>query len=291
MPLKFKGAWRFNPPADGRFVNRAISDSAVEECIDLIMKVATQGDRQEVLEHFKSRFCTASGAAHSWSSNASWAEADLRTYAYEAARNAPLFIEAFYDACQSFGENDPDMWTPDVDMINGVLARHRIGYEIRPPRLEPREDTAPVVAVVEPPPTLVERAADILQSSLSRSEELLSQGRGREAVQESLWLLETVATAFRGLETGMETVGGKYFNQIVKELRKSNAGTTLERVLAWVTALHGYLSSPTGGGVRHGLDLDEGVQISDNEARLFCNLIRSYLSFLLVEHERLARRG
>jgi hypothetical protein len=73
-------------------------------------------------------------------------------------------------------------------------------------------------------------------------------------------------------------------------LRDIDPGGNLRRVLDWIGGLHGYLSSPTGGGVRHGLDLDAGVPISDNEARLFCNLIRSYLSFLLVEHQRLVRR-
>jgi len=54
--------------------------------------------------------------------------------------------------------------------------------------------------------------------------------------------------------------------------------------------LHGYLSSPTGGGVRHGVDLREGLALQIDEARLYCNLIRSYLTFLIAEHERLARR-
>lgn len=291
MPLKFKGAWRFNPPADNNFVNSAIPSGAIQDCIDLIMKVATQGDRQEVLEHFKSYFCTATGAAHSWSSSESWAETDLWTYARTAATNAPLFIEAFYDACQSFPGDDADRFAPDVGMINRILAKHNIGFEIRPPRLELRENVAvSVVPVADVPPTLAERAVEILHDSLSRSEDLLSERRGREAVQESLWLLETVATAFRGLDTGVDKVDGKYFNQIVKELRKAKAGTTLDRVMDWMTALHGYLSSPSGGGIRHGLDLDKGVPISDNEARLFCNLIRSYLSFLLIEHEHLSRR-
>jgi hypothetical protein len=53
--------------------------------------------------------------------------------------------------------------------------------------------------------------------------------------------------------------------------------------------LHGYLSSPTGGGVRHGADLKEGVALEVNEARLCCNLIRSYIAYLIAEHERLAR--
>jgi len=133
MPLKFKGAWRFNPPADGRFVNGAIPSGAIQDCIDLIMKVATQGDRQEVLEHFKGYFCAATGASHSWSSNASWAETDLWAYARTAAANAPLFIEAFYDACQSFPGDDADRFAPDAGMINGILVKHNIGFEIRPP--------------------------------------------------------------------------------------------------------------------------------------------------------------
>jgi len=287
VPLKFKGEWRFTPPADGQFRNQSIPDGMIAECIDLIMRVTTQGDRQEILEHFKGYFCEASGATHVWSSSVSWAETDLRRYAEQAAANAPLFLEAFYDACQSFAAGDPDRYAPDAAKINALLAKHCVGYEIRPPRLIIRENEAPLVAVAEPPQTLAEQAVEVFQGSLRRSEELLAEGRGREAVQENLWLLESVATAFRSLETTSGTVEGKYFNQIVKELRKSNPGTTLERVLDWLTALHGYLSSPTGGGVRHGLDLNAGVSASHNEARLFCNLVRSYLSFLLVEHERM----
>jgi len=213
----------------------------------------------------------------------------LPHYAQEAAANAPLFIEAFYDACESFRGEDSDVWVPDVEMINEVLVKHGVGYAIRPPRLELREDTALVVPVAAPPPTLTERAADILHTSLNRSDQLLSQGRGREAIQEILWLLETVATAFRGLETATGTVEGKYFNQIVRELRDIDPSNTLKYALESVVRLHGYLSSPTGGGVRHGLDLDVGVPIGDNEARFFCNLIRSYLSFFLIEHQRLVQ--
>ena len=288
MPLKFPGAWRFKPPPDGAFANQSIPSSVVADCIELIMKVATQGNRQEVLEHFKGYFCGVCGASHFWSSNASWAETDLLTYAQEAAANGPLFIEAFYDASESFGGKDSDVWVPDVELINEVLVKHGVGYVVRPPRLELREETAPIVPVAPPPPTLTERAAEILHASLARSDQLLSQGRGREAVQENLWLLETVATAFRGIETATGTVEGKYFNQIVRELRGIDPSSSLRHALESVERLHGYLSSPTRGGVRHGLDLDAGVAIGDNEARLFCNLIRSYLSFLLIEHQRLA---
>jgi hypothetical protein len=85
-----------------------------------------------------------------------------------------------------------------------------------------------------------------------------------------------------------DTVQGKYFNKIAANLRSHHKGQTLDQVLTWVTTLHGYLSSPTGGGVRHGADLKAGVALRPNEARLFCNLIRSYITYLLTEHERLS---
>lgn len=113
MPLKFNGAWRFNPPVDGRYFNSAIPDDAIREVIEVLLKVATQGNRWETLEHFKGSFCAAAGAAHVWSSNESWAESDLWTYARKAAQNAPLFIEALYDACESFSGDDPDKFAPE----------------------------------------------------------------------------------------------------------------------------------------------------------------------------------
>ena len=287
MALKFKGAWRLEAPEDGEFLNRLIPQDAVNDFFGLIMKVATQGDLQDTLEHYKGFFCAAAGSTHSWSSSESWAESDLRGYMSRAAQNAPLFIEAFYEACETLRRNDASFFAPDATMINALCSEHRIGYEIRPPDLVLREVEGPLVAVPERPPTLAEQAVELFQESLKRSEQLLSEGRGREAVQELLWLLESVTTAFRGLDTGIDTVGGKYFNQIVRDLRKSNPGRTFDRALEWMGSLHGYLSSPTGGGVRHGLDLSEGIALSLNEARLFSNLIRSYLSFLLVQHERL----
>lgn len=289
MPLKFKGEWRFTPPSDGRFRNQRIPSEAVDACIDLVMTVATQGERQETLEHFKGYFCAASGSAHVWSSNESWTETDLRYFAERAAENAPLFIEAFYEACQTFAGSGPDLCAPDVAKVNSLLREYDVGYEIRLPRLVLRETEAPLVSVGKRPLAMAEQAVEVFQVSLRRSEDLLVEGRGREAVQESLWLLESVATAFRGVETASGTVQGKYFNTIVKDLRRSNSGTTLDNVLGWLVALHGYLSSPTGGGVRHGLDLGNAVSFGNNEARLFCNLIRSYMAFLLSEHERMAK--
>lgn len=58
-----------------------------------------------------------------------------------------------------------------------------------------------------------------------------------------------------------------YFNKIIGELRARGRGHQ-EQILQWMMTLHGYLSSPTGGGVRHGTDLNEGLELGIDEARL-----------------------
>jgi hypothetical protein len=120
-----------------------------------------------------------------------------------------------------------------------------------------------------------------------KSEQLMAEGKSRQAVQEIPWLLETVSTAFQGRDVGKGTVEGKYFNKIADDLRRHHKGQTLDHVLGWVKTLHGHFSSPTGGGIRHGADLKAELRVLANEAELFCNLIRSYISFLLAEHSRL----
>jgi hypothetical protein len=285
--LKFPGAWRFKPPANNEWINESIPDAAVREFREMIDRTATQGSRRDILEHFKGYFCAAIGEPHVWSSSESWADTDLWSYTNAAAKNGPLFLEAFHDACESLRSGN-DLFAPDASMINEVCDQNKIGYIVQPPNLVPRT-SATLVEVPKKPPSLEEKAVETYQQSLKRSEELLRDGHGREAVQEMLWLLESVVTGFKGLDTGTDTIQGKYFNQIVKDLRRSHPGTTLDRVLDWTTALHGYLSSPTGGGIRHGIDLRAGIAIDVEEARLFCNLIRSYLGFLLARHAQLSR--
>lgn len=287
--LKFKGSWRFEPPEDGNYYNKTIPDDAVEEFIDIVMRLSTQGERRKIIEHFKGYFCKAVGTTHVWSTTESWAETDLIDYMRRAAGNAPLFIEALYDAGIALQENYPDYVTVDAKLINQILHKHNVGYEVSPPDLLIREKSSSVIEVAERPPTLEEKAIDLYQKSLQRSEELISKGQGREAVQEILWLLESVTTTFRGLETGTHVIEGKYFNKIAQELKKANRGKSIERIMDWLTSLYGYLSSPTGGGVRHGIDLNQPREMDVHEARLYCNLIRSYLEFIISEHERLSR--
>jgi len=283
--LKFDPRWRFSPPVDGLYRNGSIPAEVISDFDHLISRIATQRDRWNILEHFKGAFCRVTGRTHFRSSTESWAETDLSSVMNDAASNTPLFLEAFFDACEELRE--AGVGTPDVAMLNDICERHGIGYVIRPPDLVLKESGAAAPVDLARAPTLAERAVELLQDSLQRSERLLSDGRHREAVQETLWVLESVATAFRGVESAGDSVRGKYFNEIVRDLRRLMKGSTLDRVLDWVMALHGYLSSPTGGGIRHGLDLNSGIAVGPHEARLFCNLIRSYVSYLVAEHERL----
>lgn len=289
MPLKFPGKWRFTAPVPENPAHATVPASAVVEFESLIRRTVGLGDRQAGLEHFKRYFCSAAGTAYYRSSSAGWAQSDLESAMTEAAINPPMFIEAFHDACKTFTTYDQDeISAPDADMINEVCRRNDVPYEIEGTTLVYGGTERPIVRVVERPHSLEDDAREQISRSLSRGEALLMGGHGREAVQETLWLLESVITAFRGMKVAHdESIGGKYFNKIVREMSEAYSGTTLDRVLEWTMSLHGYLSSPTGGGVRHGRDLRDAIEPSLSAARLFVNLIRSYVSFLLSEHERL----
>ena len=283
--LNFPASWRFKPPVG----NEPIPAGVVAEIFDLIRQTAAQDQqlRQRTLEHFKRSFAPAAHVDYCRSSDAGWAETDLHSLMEAATPNAPLFIEAFYNGWEAL--RDQELAVPNADTMNDVLVRHDVPFRIEPPNLRSvrGDNVAVAIPVAERPPTLAEHAVNVFQRSLERSEELLEQGHDREAVQEILFLLESVATAFRNLNTEAGQVGGNYFNQIVRELRQVSARPALDQILSWLTTMHGYLSAPAGGGVRHGVDLKRGVELTHSEARLYCNLTRSYLNFLLAEHQRL----
>lgn len=253
----------------------------------LIRITSAPGLAKPVFEHYKRHFSTAIGYPYNSSSSEEWAETDLRRVMELAAQNPPVFIEAFYDACEALRSSSQFLSVPNVEMINDLLDTYGLGLQIDGNSLSAADTGTISVPIPDIPPTIAEQARQYLMASSRRADTLLAEGHGREAVQENLWLLETIATAFRGLDTGTGTLEGNYFNQIVRELRQLHSNTTMERVLRWVNEMHGYLSSPAGGGVRHGLDLNSGIQMTLNEAQLFCNLIRSFISFFLTEHERI----
>jgi hypothetical protein len=97
----------------------------------LLHRVVAQGPQFSMLEHFKKFFAGASGTAAVRSSSVDWAISDLRTAMTRAAENAPLFIAAFYDACEAAQAARPDIMLPPEDVLNHLLSEHAAGYTLR----------------------------------------------------------------------------------------------------------------------------------------------------------------
>ena len=275
--LQFEPSWRFTSPGEA-------PTALVRAFYGFIEKVANQRETWTVVERFKAHF----NGGYGRSSSLSWAWSDLDTAMSSAAENAPLFIEAFYNACEECAAEGYAI--PERALINRALSDCNAGYELRPPYLL-AAGSHPPIAVPQKLPSLSEQFHVLFQDAINASDEFLRKGQGRRAVSELLWLLETVTTAFRGTGSDESTVQGKYFVPIVKEMKAHGRGKAQEQILTWMTTLHGYLSSPTGGGVRHGTDINEGSPMQPHEARLYCNLIRSYITFMIEEHERLTVAG
>ena len=272
MGLTMPTAWRYGTPG-------GMSPVAANAFNSLVHTIAGQTDSSwAIFELFKAKF----SGGYSRSSSESWAISDLHTGMMAAAENAPAFISAFWDGCEQVRADYPEVGLPDADVMNQILYEHELPYELRPPALLARHPQTPI-AVQAPERSVGEQAYALIHASLDQADRLLLEQRPRQAVQEILWLLETVATAFRGQESGTGTIEGKYFNEIVRNLRNHNRGSALAEALGWMSKMHGFLSSPGGGGVRHGTQLAADVSPSIREAHLYCNLTRSYINYLLAE--------
>ena len=280
--LEFSGEWRYDSPGE-------VMPEVELAFRQLIEKVCVQGQRKGILEHFKHHFASAAGVQHYNSSDVSWASTDLERVMSLAAENAPLFIEAFYDACKALENRYPEMAIPGIERINRILSDTNAGYYVDPPRLVANSEHIPIPVPDNPTPLHSKANAEI-EDALRASERALGAGNGRQAIREVLWVLETVSTVFRDEKILNGEIRGDYFNKIINDLRRQGQGHQ-KPILEWMMNLHGYLSSPQGGGIRHGVDLKEGLELGINEARLFCNLIRSYLTYLISEYERLRRNS
>ena len=265
-------AWRYGTQVP-------MEPAAAHAFNSLIHMIASQTESSwSIFELFKAKF----NGGQSSSSSESWAISDLHGSMINAGQNAPTFISAFWDGCMQVRAQYPEIGLPDADVVNQVLFEHAVPFEVRPPDLLTRNPQAPI-AVQAPAPSIGEKAVALIHASLDQADRLLLEHRPRQAVQEILWLLETVSTAFQEQESGSGTVEGKYFNEIVRALRANHRGAALAEALGWMTKMHGFLSSPTGGGVRHGTKLSADVSPSLKEALLYCNLTRSYINYLLAE--------
>src|SRR5207237_4186307 len=122
-------------------------------------------------------------------------------------------IEAIDNTCDALRLRSRSMGLLDVDRLNRVLAENDAGYRIEPPNLIATRNH-PAIATPARAPSLAVQAQELVFASLQTSDRLLAEGRGRQAVQECLWLMETVVTAFRGLDMNANSLEGRYFNKI-----------------------------------------------------------------------------
>ena len=277
--LQFNSQWRYYPPGtiDKKTVNEIFSN--------VISSIKTDGEKQEIYEIFKRHFASQTGGPTGRSSDESWAQSDLYTAMYRCGeKNAALFAEALYDGLMEIKSGGKTSSIPPWEYINASLAPS--GFAISPPDLIAADNYIPI-EVPDVNPSLDEQAKERIQNSLRDSEAYLSTGRYRAAVQEILWLLETISTVFRGVQASEGSIQGKYFSKIIVDLRRLHQGKTLDQVMSWLDKMYGYLSAPDGGGIRHGSTLERHVELTQNEARLFCDLTRSYITYLLNEHARL----
>lgn len=200
-------------------------------------------------------------------------------------QNAALFCEALYDGLMDIQNMSENNVIPPWNYVNQFLSP--CGFSISPPELVLAKNYKPI-PVPSSIPTLTMQANELIQRSLSDSETHLIAGRNRAAVQKILWLLETISTAFRGMVIDEKNITGKYFSKIIGDLRRMHNNSILDKVFHWLENIYGYLSAPDGGGIRHGAALNQHIELSSGEARLFCDLSRSYITYLIHEHARLS---
>lgn len=123
MPLQMASELRFPMGA-----TEPLNDNIVDSFISLIRKVTSPTGHQQIVEVFKQHFCKVSNDYCARSSSLEWAESDMVTQAYNAAKDAPNFIAAIYEALEELEHKNANV--PKVQHINQILKNNNAGYEI-----------------------------------------------------------------------------------------------------------------------------------------------------------------
>ena len=123
MPLQLSNELRFPMGS-----TETLNDETTDDFLSLIRKISDPIGYQQIIEIFKRHFCKVSNDNYSRSSSLEWAESDMSTQAYNAAKDAPNFIAAMYEALEELKLKGAAV--PTVQNINQILKKNDTQYEI-----------------------------------------------------------------------------------------------------------------------------------------------------------------
>lgn len=123
MPLQMASELRFPMGS-----TTPLSDRSVDDFISLIRRVSGPMNRQQIIEVFKQHFCKVSGDYYARSSSLDWADSDMSIQAQNAAKDAPNFIAAVYEALEEL--ECSDVVVPTVQHLNQILLDNQDHYQI-----------------------------------------------------------------------------------------------------------------------------------------------------------------
>lgn len=123
MPLQMESELRFPMGA-----TTLLNDSAVDDFMSLIRRVSGSIGRQQIVEIFKQHLCKVSGDYYARSSSLDWAESDMSAQARHAAKDAPNFIAAIYEALEELAR--VGVTVPTAQHINQILIKNQVQYQI-----------------------------------------------------------------------------------------------------------------------------------------------------------------
>jgi len=284
--MKYPPAWRFAPPKDTDRVNSTVPEEALEELLRLASRAAGlhPRGREAGLEHMKHSISATSGRGYSPSSSESWAETDLRRLLEGLKDEPPVLIEGIVTGCRSITDSEGRSILDDPTPINRIMEKFGMGYRISGDEILLGESIPP--PTVEPVPSLIEQTAAELGKAWKRADQLLDEGHPDEAVAKIWFVLESILTVFRGLKVGDQTVEGAYFNKVVHSLKGTEIDPTFKMVLDLASRVHGQLSDPSTGRLRHGSEL--GIPpISPQEGRFLVGFAKSLGYYICSEYQRL----
>ncbi|MGR5154859.1 abortive infection family protein [Photobacterium swingsii] len=151
MPLQLANELRFPMGATS-----SLDSAVVNDFLSLMKRVSAPIGKQQVIEVYKQHLCKVSGDYYAKSSSFDWAESDMSNQAYNAAKDAPNFIAAVYDAFEELQQYGAVV--PQEQNINQVLSNHQLHFQIVSGQLNATGAAVAVPQVSEAISTTVMRA-------------------------------------------------------------------------------------------------------------------------------------